>query len=118
MATGKMPFEGESAGVIYAEILHHQPPAASSLNSAIPPALDDIIADCLQKDRDRRYQLASEVRADLKQLKHEMILQGAITTDGEEIGILSSSSGVKRASQPREFTWSPPFLCRSPIAIA
>jgi serine/threonine protein kinase/tetratricopeptide (TPR) repeat protein len=94
MATGKMPFEGESAGVIYAEILHHQPPAASSLNPSIPPALDDIIADCLEKDRDRRYQLASEVRADLKQLKHEMILQGAITTDGEEIGTLPLSSGV------------------------
>jgi serine/threonine protein kinase/tetratricopeptide (TPR) repeat protein len=93
MATGKMPFEGETAGVICAEILHHQPPAASSLNSTIPPALDDIIADCLQKDRNRRYQLASEVRADLKQLKHEMILQGAITTDGEETGILSSSAG-------------------------
>jgi eukaryotic-like serine/threonine-protein kinase len=94
MATGKMPFEGESTGVICAEILHHQPPPASSLHSAIPPALDDIIGDCLQKDRDRRYQLASEVRADLKQLKHEMILQGAITPDREEPGTLSSSAGV------------------------
>ena len=130
MATGKMPFEGESTGVICAEILHHQPPAASSLNSAIPPALDDIIADCLQKDRDRRYQLASEVRADLKQLKHEMILQGAITTDGEETGILSSSAGMSeppsrpgsrgrrrssaaaqsRASKPqRHFSWKVAF---------
>ena len=86
MATGKMPFEGESTGVICAEILHHQPPPASSLNSAIPPALDDIIGDCLQKDRDRRYQLASEVRADLKQLKHEMILQGAITPMVRKLG--------------------------------
>jgi len=94
MATGKLPFEGESAGVVYAEILHHQPPAASSLNTAIPPALDDIIADCLEKERERRYQLASEVRADLKQLRHEMILQGAITTDGEEIGALPPSSAV------------------------
>ena len=94
MATGKMPFEGESTGVICAEILHHQPPPASSLNPAIPPALEDIIGDCLQKDRDRRYQLASEVGADLKQLKHELILQGAITPDGEEPGVLSSSAGV------------------------
>ena len=94
MATGRMPFEGESTGVICAEILHHQPPPASSLNSAIPPALEDIIGDCLQKDRDRRYQLASEVRADLTQLKHEMVLQGVITPDGEEPGMLSSSAGV------------------------
>ena len=94
MATGKMPFEGESTGVICAEILHHQPPPASSLNSTIPAALADILGDCLQKDRDRRYQLASEVRADLKQLKLELILQGVITTDDEETGLLSSSAGV------------------------
>jgi hypothetical protein len=46
MATGRMPFDGESTGVVYAEILHHQPPPPSSLNSAVPPILDDIIADC------------------------------------------------------------------------
>ncbi len=94
MATGKLPFEGESAGVVCAEILHHEPPPASSLNPTIPPALDDIIADCLQKDRDRRYQLASEVRTDLKQLKHEMMLQGAITSDSEGVGTAPSSSGA------------------------
>ena len=94
MATGKSPFEGESAGVICAEILHHQPEPASSLNSAIPPGLEDIIGDCLQKDRDRRYQLACEVRADLKQLKHELILQGVVTPDSEEPGVFSSSAGV------------------------
>ena len=99
MATGRMPFDGESTGVVYAEILHHQPAPASHLSSAVPPALDDIIADCLEKDRDRRYQLASEVRADLKQLKHELILQGAITTDGEEPGVLSSGTGVPEHSR-------------------
>src|SRR5664279_4791143 len=84
MATGRMPFDGESTGVVYAEILHHQPPPPSSLNSATPPILDDIIADCLQKDRDRRYQLASEIRADLKQLKHEMIVQGVIRDEDDD----------------------------------
>jgi serine/threonine protein kinase/tetratricopeptide (TPR) repeat protein len=94
MATGRMPFDGESTGVVYAEILHHQPPPPSSLNSAVPPILDDIIADCLQKDRDRRYQLASEIRADLKQLKHEMTVQGVIRDEDEETFESSSNTGT------------------------
>jgi eukaryotic-like serine/threonine-protein kinase len=99
MATGKMPFDGESTGVVYAEILHHEPPPASHWNSAVPPTLDDIIADCLQKDRDRRYQLAAEVRADLKQLKHELVMQGAITADSGEPGVQSSDTGTPKQSR-------------------
>jgi serine/threonine protein kinase len=84
MATGRLPFDGESTGVVYAEILHHEPPPPSGLNSAVPPGLDDIIGDCLQKDRDRRYQLASEIRADLKRLKHELAAQGVIRAEDED----------------------------------
>jgi eukaryotic-like serine/threonine-protein kinase len=98
MATGQLPFEGESTGVIYAEILHHQPPPASQLNPAIPLLLDDIIADCLEKDRDRRYQRASEIRVDLKRLKHDMVLQGAIPADGDEPEMLRS--GIDAPEHP------------------
>jgi eukaryotic-like serine/threonine-protein kinase len=66
MATGAAPFRGHSIGEIFGAILHKAPKAASSLNPAVPPELVRIIANCLEKDRERRYRHASEIRADLQ----------------------------------------------------
>ncbi len=66
MATGKLPFQGESSGAIYDQIVHATPIAPAQLNSRVTPELDAVIRKALEKDRDTRYQHASEMRADLK----------------------------------------------------
>ena len=69
MATGAMPFRGESSGVIFNAILERDPISALRLNPDLPPNLEDIINKALEKDRNLRFQHASEMRADLQRLK-------------------------------------------------
>ncbi len=71
MVTGRQPFRGQSTGLIYDSILHATPVAPVRLNPDLPIALEDIINKALEKDRDLRYQHASELRADLKRLKRD-----------------------------------------------
>ncbi|MGC1684762.1 MAG: protein kinase [Candidatus Acidiferrales bacterium] len=71
MATGVPPFRGESAGVITEAILNRAPVPAVRLNADAPAELERIIAKALEKDRETRYQVAAEMRADLRRLKRE-----------------------------------------------
>ncbi len=71
MATGAMPFRGDTSGVITEAILNRAPVAPVRLNPEIPAKFEEIINRALEKDRDLRYQHASDLRAELKRLKRD-----------------------------------------------
>ena len=73
MATGALPFSGESTGVIFEAILTRVPAPMLRLNPGIPPKLEDIIQKCLEKERNLRYQHASDIRTDLQRLKRDTV---------------------------------------------
>src|SRR5205814_1566186 len=69
MATGLLPFRGDTSGVVFDSILNRAPTPLMKLNPELPPKLDEFINKALEKDRDLRYQHASEIKADLTRLK-------------------------------------------------
>ncbi len=71
MTTAVLPFRGESTGVIFESILNGTPVAPVRLNPDSPPELERIIAKCLEKDRNLRYQQSSELHADLQRMKRD-----------------------------------------------
>ena len=80
MATGTLPFRGESSGVIFESILNRTPPSVVRLNPDTPPKLEEIVSKCLEKDRNLRYQHASEIRTDLQRLKRDTESGKAVST--------------------------------------
>jgi eukaryotic-like serine/threonine-protein kinase len=103
MTTGTVPFRGESSGVIFKAILDATPTPAVRLNPDVPPKLEDIINRALEKDRELRYQHASEMRSELQRLKrdtdsgHKLAAAGSQARTPDETlpaSHLSSSSTV------------------------
>jgi serine/threonine protein kinase len=104
MATGAVPFRGETSGVITEAILNRAPVAPVRLNPELPAKLEDIINKALEKDRDLRYQAASDIRTDLKRLRRDTD-SGRISSTGgrtaqDSAPQTASSSSAAVVTQP------------------
>jgi eukaryotic-like serine/threonine-protein kinase len=93
MATGFLPFQGDTSAVIFDGILNRNPVAPLRLNPLLPSKLDDIVSKLMEKDRDLRYQSAAELRSDLKRLKRD-------TESGRERTQESGPTPASSASVP------------------
>src|SRR2546426_2652071 len=83
MATGKKPFTGTNIVTTLHAVLHRKPPAPSAINSDIPTQLEGIIGKAMEKDRNKRYQNAGEIRSDLQRLRKETE-SGLVKTGAQE----------------------------------
>jgi serine/threonine protein kinase/Tol biopolymer transport system component len=91
MATGRVPFQGETSAIIFDAILNRDPVPLVRLNPQLPGKLEDLINKLLEKDRELRYQSAAEIRSDLKRLKRD-------TESGRSVAPLGSE-GAEASSE-------------------
>ena len=97
MATGVMPFRGETSGVITEAILNRAPVAPVRLNPDVAPKLEEVINKALEKDKKLRYQNAAEIRTDLQRLKRD--------SDSGREAVAAAEASVKLAPSPTWFRW-------------
>jgi eukaryotic-like serine/threonine-protein kinase len=111
MATGAIPFRGDTSAVIFEAILNRPPTPPIRLNPDVPPQLEEVLNKLLEKDRELRYQGAAEVRSDLKRLKRD-------SESGTMLAALgSSASNQRRPPQTRKLpAWLIPVLVVALVA--
>src|SRR5262249_14694167 len=116
MATGKLPFDGETTAVIFDQILNRDPLPPLNANPQLPPKLDEIIRTALEKDRDLRYQSAAEMRAELNRLKRDTSSgRVALPVSGRAEAL---SSAVTRAASSAHATPVPAPRGRKVLFVA
>jgi eukaryotic-like serine/threonine-protein kinase len=93
MATGQLPFRGESTGAIFDGIMNRAPLPPLRLNPELPPKLEDIVNKALEKDRDLRYQHAADMRTDLQRLKRD-------TDSSRQVPTAESAASSPAVAQP------------------
>ena len=111
MATGQLPFPGNTSAVIFNAILERDPVPAAQLNPQIPSRLQEVIDKLLEKDRDLRYQSAADLRGDLKRLKRDTetgrkmaqpVSGSSVTVAAPSLPAQPPSSGSAVAAAARE----------------
>ena len=101
MATGRLPFQGASSGLITEAILHRDPVAPIRLNPDIPLALQEVIHRALEKDRDLRYQHAADIRAELQRLKRDTDSSRRAAQEDTESGLVPSAGRLSSDGKQR-----------------
>jgi serine/threonine protein kinase/Tfp pilus assembly protein PilF len=114
MATGALPFHGETSALIFKAILDSDPPPPIRFNRDIPPKLEDIINRALEKDRELRYQSAKEMRVELQRLKRDTDIGRAIGRSSGTVAAAQESGSHAVAQPPSPASGSSPAVAPSP----
>jgi eukaryotic-like serine/threonine-protein kinase len=94
MATGRQPFTGNTSAIIFDAILNKPPTAPVRINPDLPAGLEAVINKCLEKERNLRYQTASDLRADLQRLKRDTQSAKVAAVSGSSVAV-ASTPGAK-----------------------
>jgi tetratricopeptide (TPR) repeat protein/predicted Ser/Thr protein kinase len=113
MATGVLPFHGDTSALIFKAILDSDPPPAIRFNREIPPSFEDIISRALEKDPDLRFQSAKEMRAELQRLKRDSETGRAAAGSSGKIAVARESGQQAAATPPARESGSGPSLTGS-----
>lgn len=105
MATGTLPFRGDTSGVIFEAILNRAPASPVRLNPELPARLEDVVNKSLEKDRELRYQHASDMRTDLQRLKRDTESGRKVIAESEPT-VLASSSSLRAQPAPSQSSGS------------
>src|SRR6202011_116313 len=101
MATGLLPFRGDTSGVIFQAILERAPTPALRVNPDLPPKVEDIINKALEKDRNLRYQHSADIRTDLQRLKRDTESGKALAPGGATV-----ATTTEREAPTAQRLWS------------
>lgn len=105
MATGNHPFSGTTSAVVFDKLLNYNPPSAISLNHDLPPEFEGVLCKALEKDREFRYQSASDVRADLRRLQRS---SSGIHATAASLPAAAAYAGMTRAGSAQPLPASDP----------